>query len=159
MGKYLWIVVGVVVLVAIYFMGGDWMGKNTGDEATSLSPSPSSKTVAKTVVKTSPAPTSTKSYTELVKEYEGRRIQFDNNCLITPLRSEGLTYKAGTSIMLDNRSASARTISVGETKYSLVSYGYKIVTLSGSNLPRELLLNCDSSGTVGKILLQAQILQ
>ncbi|KKR02672.1 MAG: hypothetical protein UT29_C0001G0152 [Candidatus Yanofskybacteria bacterium GW2011_GWA1_39_13] len=156
MGKYSWIVVGVVVLVAIYFMGGDWMGKKTGDEVVSLSPSPSSKVVAKTVTKTSPTPTSTKSYTELVKEYEGRRIQFDQYCQATP---KDITYKNGTSIMLDNRSGDARTITLADAKYQLSGYGYAVVTLSSQSLPKEMLLSCGAGINVGRILLQAQILQ
>lgn len=160
MGKYLWIVVAVAVVAVVYFMGGDWASKYNGVET--KSPSPSSVaggTVKKPVATKSSAPTSTKSYTELVKEYEGRRIQFDDSCLMAPLTAQNPTYKNGTVIMLDNRSASARTITVGGTKYQLGSYGYKIITLSGTNLPKELLLSCDSAGVVGKILLQAQILQ
>ena len=156
MGKYLWIVVGVVVLVVIYFMGGEWMGKNIGDETGSLSPSPVSGAVNKPAAKQSTAPVSTKSYTELVKEYEGRRIQFDQYCQATP---KDITYKNGTSIMLDNRSGDARTITLAGTKYQLSGYGYTTVTLSSQSLPKEMLLSCGSGINVGRILLQAQILQ
>lgn len=121
-----------------------------------ISPSPVAGAAVKSVAKQSTVPTSTKSYTELVKEYEGRRIQFDERCQVTP---QGPTYKNGTSIMLDNRSASAKSVMVGGTKYDLVAYGYRVVTLSSSSLPKELAVSCGSSGNVGKILLQAQILQ
>ena len=89
-------------------------------------------------------------------EFEGRRIQFDERCQVTP---QNPTYKNGTSIMLDNRSANARTVVVGGTKYDLTAYGFRIVTLSSSSVPKELAVSCGSSGNVGKILLQAQILQ
>lgn len=157
MGKYLWIVVIVAVAAVVYFMGGDWASKYTGVETKSPSPSPvAGGTVNKRVVKPSTAPVSTKSYTELVKEYEGRRIQFDERCQVIP---QSPTYKNGTSVMLDNRSAGARSVMVGGTKYDLSAYGYRVITLSSSSLPKELAVSCGSSGNVGKILLQAQILQ
>ncbi len=151
----------LVVVAAVYFMRGKWVGqvgKYVGVETTSPSPSPVAGAVVKPVAKKagSTTPTSTKSYTELVKEYEGRRIQFDDRCQVTPQSS---TYKNGTSVMLDNRSASPRTVMVGGVKYDFVAYGYRVVTLSNSSLPKELAVSCGSSGDVGRILLQAQILQ
>ena len=61
--------------------------------------------------------------------------------------------------MLDNRSGDARTITLAGTKYQLSGYGYALVTLSSQSLPKEMLLSCGSAVNVGKILLQAQILQ
>jgi hypothetical protein len=138
-------------------MGGQWTGQYLGVETTS--PSPVKGTVVPKpgfIIKKTPAPTPAKSYSDTVKEYEGRRIQFDERCQVVP---QSPTYKNGTSIMLDNRSASARSVMVGGTKYDLTAYGYKIVTLSSLSLPKELAVSCGSSGNVGKILLQAQILQ
>lgn len=158
MGKYFWVLAGlVVVFVIYYFSGGKLTDKYSGVET--MSPSPSSAvagSVVKPATKGKTAPTSIQSYTQLVKEYEGRRIQFDERCQATP---KDPTFKNGTSILLDNRSASPRTVAVGGTEHYLIAYGYKIITLSSSNLPKELLVSCGSSGNVGKILLQAQILQ
>ena len=120
------------------------------------SPSPASGTTVKPVAKQSTAPVSTQTYTQLVKEYDGRRIQFDQYCQATP---KDITYKNGTTIMLDNRSGDARTITLAGTKYQLSGYGYALVTLSSQSLPKEMLLSCGSAVNVGKILLQAQILQ
>lgn len=157
MGKYLWIVVIVAVAAVVYFMGGDWAGKYTGIVTKSPSPSPvAGVAVKKPVAKQSTAPVSAKSYSDTVKEYEGRRIQFDERCQVIP---QSPTYKNGTSIMLDNRSAGARSVMVGGAKYDLSAYGYRIVALSSPSLPKELAVSCGSSGNVGKILLQAQILQ
>ena len=160
MGKYVWILAGVVIVVGVYFMSG----KQTGNQYLGIgtaSPSPSSATgaVAKPVVKKSVTPTppvSAQNYSELVKEYEGRRIQFDDRCQRVP---KDPTFNNGTSIMIDNRSTAAKAITVGATKYDLGAYGYRIITLSSSSLPKELALSCGSSGTVGKVLLQATILQ
>lgn len=90
-------------------------------------------------------------YTDLVKQYEGRRIQFDINCQAVP---GNVTYKTGTKIMLDNRSGDARYVSVGGVSYYLEGYGYKILTLTSTTLPKTLYLNCGSGVNVGQILLQ-----
>lgn len=159
MGKYLWVLVGLVIAGGIYFMGGKWADQYIGLETTSSSPSSANGTVVKPGAKKTiptPIPTSTKSYTELVKEYEGKRIQFDERCQVVP---KDATFKNGTSVLIDNRSASAKTVTVGSAKYDLVAYGYRIVTLSSPSLPSKLALSCGTSGNVGSILLQAQILQ
>ncbi len=152
---------GVVVVVGAWWAYSDKVPSfpDLGNQNQSgASPSPVAGAVTKPVAKKtgSAVPVSTKSYTELVKEYEGRRIQFDERCQVTP---QNPTYKNGTSILLDNRSASARSVMVGGTKYDLVAYGYRIITLSSSSLPKELAVSCGSSGNVGTVLLQAQILQ
>jgi len=158
--KIWWVVLVVIVI------GAWWAYSNKVPSLSSLpglgglnqsSPTPVAGTTAKSVAKKSTAtPAPSGNYTALVKEYEGRRIQFDERCQVTP---QSPTYKNGTSVMLDNRSASARAIMVGGTKYDLIAYGYRIVTLSSPSLPKEMAVSCGSSGNVGKILLQAQILQ
>jgi hypothetical protein len=159
MNKKQWLLVAVVVVVVAL---GYWMmgrGGKLGEVKSSPTPvasaSPSAKPPVKAGASATPAAPA-KSYTELVKEYEGRRIQFDQNCQAVP---GSITYKSGTSIMLDNRSGDARNIKVGSDSYALAGYGYKIVTLSGSGLPKELLLSCGSAVNVGKILLQASLNQ
>ena len=157
MGKYYWILAGVVIVVVIYFMGGKWTGQVGQYIGIEPSPSPSSATgaTAKPVAKKSVTPLP-KSYTELAKEYEGRRIQFDDRCQMIPLSP---TYKNGTSVMLDNRSTSTKSVTIGSVKYDLSAYGYRVITLSSSSLPKELAVSCGSAVNVGKILLQATILQ
>ena len=147
----------VVVLVAVL---GFWLmgrgGKFAGDYVSPTATptlSPGAKAPSKPGAKTSPA-ASTKSYTELVKEYDGRRIQFDERCQVVP---KDPTYKNGTSVMLDNRSGSAKTIKVGDKSYNLQGYGYWIVNLSSPSLPKELTVGCGAAVNVGKILLQAQL--
>lgn len=91
------------------------------------------------------------AYSDLVKQYEGYRVQFDAGCQAIP---SNMTFKNGTKILLDNRSGDARYVSVGGTSYYLEGYGYKIVTLSSSDLPRTLLISCGAAVNVGQILLQ-----
>lgn len=152
MNKNQWLILIVVVLVAA---AGYWLMEKEGKFAGVMkySPTPSSKAAPKSAAKATPAAPA-KSYTELVKEYEGRRIQFDQYCQAVP---KDITYKNGTSIMLDNRSGDARSIKVGNDTHSLAGYGYKIVNLSRTSLPSEILLSCGSAVNVGKILLQAQL--
>jgi hypothetical protein len=149
MGKYLWVLVVVAVAVGVYFAGGwKWLGK-VGVET-----SPTSTPIAgvsQTVVKIGSAATSSVTYTNLVNTYANKRIQFDMNCQAVP---NNITYKSGTTIMLDNRSGDARVISVGGIKYQLSGYGYAIVTLYGQTLPKQLFINCGAAVNVGVILLQ-----
>lgn len=102
---------------------------------------------------TSTSTSSPAQYSAAVKQYEGKRIQFDMYCQAIPT---SLVFKNGTSVMLDNRSGDARTIKIGNTSYYLAGYGWKIVTLSvaSSQLPATLWINCGSAVNVSKILLQ-----
>ena len=136
---------------------GDFAGVYTGSPASDYAkPSATVVPAKKPTTTTAANPTSGKSYSDLVKEYSGRLIQFDQRCQSFP---NNVTYKNGTSILLDNRSDLARDITIGGTKYSLAGYGYQVVTLSSSSLPKEMGVSCGSQGNVGKILLQALISQ
>ena len=130
-------------------------------ESPSSSPTPvatasPAKSSSSSVKKSGDAATSPKIYGDLIKEYDGRRIQFDINCQAIP---NSLTFKNGTSIMLDNRSGDPRTIFIGQSKYPLLGYGYKIITLSSSEVPKDLLISCEGAVNIGNILLQANILR
>ena len=152
-----WVVAVLIVIVGLYF----WMnGGPSSTEETDSTPTPSASATpvnqAPTTKNSTPAPTSAGDYTTLVKEYEGRRIQFGERCQPSP---SSATYKTGDRIMLDNRSTTTRVVSVGGSSYTLPGYGFQIVTLTGTSLPQEIKIGCDSIEEVGKILLQAQISQ
>lgn len=90
-------------------------------------------------------------YTQLVKDYEGRRVQFDIGCqALVP----NTTYKNNTKIMFDNRSGDARIITIGGVEYNFPGFGYKILNISGSNLPARVSFDCGSAVNVGGILIQ-----
>ncbi|MBI2068910.1 MAG: hypothetical protein HYT67_02315 [Candidatus Yanofskybacteria bacterium] len=154
-----WALLVVVVLVVAlgYWLMGREGGFPTGNSVyptPTPSSSPAAKAPAKSGAKVSPAPS--RPYGDLVKEYEGRRIQFDQRCQVVP---NDPTYKNGSSVMLDNRSNNPVTVKVGNTSYSLAGYGYQIINLSSTSLPKELVVSCGSAGNVGKILLQANLNQ
>lgn len=147
--KYLWIVVVVLVVISFWLIV-----KNRDGAMETASPSPTpTPTPAPRVQATPKSGTAqqTKVYTELVKEYNGRRIQFDVNCQAVPTET---TFKNGTSVMFDNRSGDARTFKVGATTFTMIGYGYRIMTLTSGALPATLSLSCGSAVNVGKITLQ-----
>jgi flagellar basal body-associated protein FliL len=91
------------------------------------------------------------SYDEALLKYEGRRIQFGENCQANP---NTVTYKDNTGIMLDNRSSQARTIKVG-TNYRIKAYGFRIVTLPDVYLKaKTVFVDCGDYKNVGTILVQ-----
>lgn len=157
MKKTMLIVVAIVIVAAVAYvkMGTkplSYVGYNS-----SSSPVPSgspAKSVYKTKAAATPVVSSSAVYTDLVKQYGANRIQFDEKCQTMPT---SVTFKNNTSVLLDNRSPSARTVTIGTTKYQLAGYGYKAVTLSSTSLPKELSISCGASYNVGKILLQAKL--
>ena len=162
--KNLWIgvVVGVVIIAIALFavMGGKDKGVDgldnkdvAMDSADRSNPDGVEDTTDGSVnVKTdATSPQVTLSYQQALEKYKDRRIQFDNSCATTP---KTVTYKDNTGIMLDNRSATTRTIKVGTT-YTVKGYGFKIVTLPDIYLQsKTLLVDCDGQQNVATVLVQ-----
>jgi hypothetical protein len=90
------------------------------------------------------------TYQQAIVKYAGRLIQINDACQATPPKA---TFKNGTSIMIDNRSKKAHTFKLDST-FSVKAYGFKIITLSSSTLPKTLLLDCDTSQNVATVLIQ-----
>ncbi|MFA7285761.1 MAG: hypothetical protein WC011_02860 [Candidatus Paceibacterota bacterium] len=91
------------------------------------------------------------SYEQALIKYKDARLQLDKTCQASP---DKMTFKNGTSIMLDNRAPVSRTVKVGST-YTIKAYGFKIIKLSASKLPVTYLVDCDKSQNVSTILLQS----
>src|SRR6185436_17604087 len=72
------------------------------------------------------------TYTQAVTKYAKTRIQFDAYCQGVP---RSAVYKNNTTVMFDNRSGDARTISLDGVKYSFPGYGFKLITLASAKLP------------------------
>ena len=147
-------VVGAIV-VAVIIIGGIWwmMAQNN----TVVSPTTSNTTTTTTTPLVdnsidSTTPAGKISYQNALKLYGDRRIQFDSTCQSIP---NDVTFKVGTTIMLDNRSAKARIISLDNVNYSIRPYGYIIVTLNTSAaLPHTVSVDCGKGENQGRILLQ-----
>jgi hypothetical protein len=144
--KTLLVVGGVAVIVALLMWSSD-RGSNPD-----ASPSPSGSANGSA----SPTPGGSVNsvraqYDALVKEYEGRRIQFDMNCQAIP---NALTFKTGTKVMFDNRSGDKRTFSLNGKVYNILGYGWQLITLSSSKLPMTYTIDCGSAQNVGTITIQ-----
>jgi len=154
--KYVWLVVAILVVVVGYvWMGGD---QATGpDSSGSPSPSGSAGSTASPSAGRTKTPTGTPqdnvSYTNLLKQYQaaGTLVQFDANCQMSPNKP---TFKNGTRVMLDSRVNTPRTITIGSKSYPMLSYGFRLETLSSSTLPQTLVVDCGNRQNVGTILLQ-----
>ena len=135
----------VVAGMAVVIVGvGTWMNSQNADQQAAIG----RKTKATPVA--SVDPTSGMSYTQLVQKYATARIQVKESCQVTPVMA---SFKSGTSVLLDNRSNSAKTVTISGASYSLAPYGYQVVTLSSPTLPATLTVNCGSSVNVGTIRL------
>jgi len=142
------ILVALIFISLIVFMGDNKEveePRDTTNGTVNVSPTTSP------VPARSSSPVKTKTYTELVAEFNGRRIQFDINCQAIP---NYVTFKEGTQVMFDNRSGEQRFITIGGVSYSFPGYGYKILTMSADKLPATVLLSCGSAINVGQILIQ-----
>ena len=93
----------------------------------------------------------TLSYTAMVKKYTGKRMQFNDQCQMSPAQ---VTFKSGTEIMLDNRSNTTRKIVVGGTTRTLTPYGFTTIVLTSSTFPKTLLVDCGIQQNSGTILIQ-----
>ena len=139
MNKALW----TVVVIAVVAVGAYWLKEGTPDSVSQLigtsTPAPSVSAAAKATPKTVKATTSPtpipKTYTQLAAEYSGRSIQFNDKCEAMP---KSFVLKNNASILLDNRSSQARTITLDGKSYSLGSYGYQVISVSSLSLPRTL---------------------
>jgi hypothetical protein len=155
--KVIWILIGLVVVAIIIALvvkdkkgpseevPADTTGTTTGEVTT-----PAEDTTT-TGGGTTGGVAGTLSYEQAVEKYKDRRIQFGEDCQAHP---NAVTYKDNTGIMLDNRSAKARTIKVGES-YSVKAYGWRIITLPDTyRTTKTFLVDCDKSQNVATILVQ-----
>ena len=151
----LYYVVGVIVLVVVILF---FSLKNTNvmnnpaytntTDNTTLEP----QSTLDTSGTTTGAAGATISYTDALAKYADRRIQFNKICQATPNK---VTYKDNTGVMLDNRSALARTIKVGTEVYSVKGYGFRIAVLPNVLLKsKSITVDCDKSNNVATILVQ-----
>ena len=97
------------------------------------------------------AATVSPSYAAMLTKYHDRRIQFDDACAARPTT---VTYKNGTSIMLDNRAAVTRVISFDAKQYNVPPLGYVVVALSSARLPHTYRVDCDAHANVLTVMLQ-----
>ncbi len=120
-------------------------------EPASSTPSAASSTpqAQKQPAQARPAPALT--YTQAVKAYQDRRIQFDNACTATP---NYLVYKNPVNIMLDNRSNSTKKITVNGQTYQLAAYDFTTIIVNVKNLPQQVKVGCGQLSNAASILME-----
>ena len=153
--KWAWsaVLIAAVVLAVVLLINrsDQYIAKPSATPTPTLTPVATAAKPASKKLPVSGTAQQTQAYSELVKQYAGRHIQFDISCQAKPTQT---TFKNGTAILFDNRSGDARTIKIGDVTYSFPGYGYKILTLSSPTLPKTLSLSCGAAINVGSILLQ-----
>jgi hypothetical protein len=154
--KTIWIVIGVIVIVAIALL--IWKTK-TSTTMTDQTPMTEENVEGTQDIDSGTAPTTAGatvapisiSYQNALKQYATRRIQLDSKCQAVP---NAVTYKDNTGIMIDNRSAQTRTVKVGTT-FTIKPYGFKIVVLPDIYLKsQKVLVDCDKMQNVATVLVQ-----
>ena len=139
----------VVVLIVVFFVFSK--KSEVAEEGTMApvvtTPDATPAPVAGTPVRVAP----NLSYDKALIAYKDHRIQFDAKCQATPNTQ---TYKDLTGLMLDNRSDTARTITVGAS-YTIPAFGFKIIYLPDvSRQPRTILVDCGKQQNVATLLVQ-----
>ncbi len=137
----------VIAGLAVVIVGaGNWMNVQNGDLSSLIS-----KKVKTPVATVKPAAsTDNAGYNQALVSYKNSRIQFNQACQVTPSNA---SFKNGTSVLLDNRSKTAHTVSFNGATYSLPAYGYQVVVVSSSTAPSKLGINCDGTVNTGTIQL------
>ena len=155
---YLWIAFGILILICallVLLLAYSWQ-KNEATITETNTPTTDSELIEEESgfspeIKQRPIEV---DYAEIIKQYEGRRIQIEN-CVMNPYR---VTYKNGTKIMLDNRSPDPLEVLINGQTVRLSDYEYKIITLSSRTLPHTFDVDCTTQGqpayNVAEILLQ-----
>lgn len=158
--KLKWIILVVIVAVSAWFI---WRNNDENQISTEENTVGGGNVVDssgvtkinlnKSAVVLSGTAENTEKYTQLVKEYNGWRIQFDIRCQASPT---DITVKNNTKVMFDNRSGDSRVITIGGVKYDFPGYGYKVLNISGdkNSLPAKVTYNCGSALNTGSILIQ-----
>ncbi len=159
--KAIWWLIGIIIAVLVIW----WVAKGDSynatatptysgtPEVTATSPVSTATATANTTVSgIGPSGTATNAtYSALVTQYAGKRIQFDAGCQAIPKTA---VFKTGTKVMFDNRSGDARTIVINGSSYRFPGYGYQVITLSSSTLPKTFMIDCGSAQNTGTITIE-----
>ncbi len=154
----LWIILGILVVAIIVVFAVKGMRKdvpadgNSNQNQTETTAGPESTQDTSGYAATTGGTAVTIAYQDALVKYADRRIQFNDMCQATPNK---VTYKDNSGIMLDNRSATTRSIKIGANTYSVKGYGFRIVTLPDTYRDAsQYLVDCGTSQNVATILVQ-----
>ncbi len=149
----MWWVIGIVVVVLV--AAGVWYFwyQPSATQNGVYNPAPTNNQAVENTGGQAAGGTAAKlSYSDAVKKYADRRIQFNQDCLPTPYY---VTFKSGTTIMLDNRASVSKVISLDNSRYTVKAYDYVLVTLSTTaKLPHSISVDCGNGENNATIYLQ-----
>lgn len=148
------IIVAALILWAVYYSKNKAEdGEDNVDQQVAVDTNPKDgveDTTEGSIKAKAPTPVVPLTYAEALVTYKDFRIQLDTECRAFP---NNVTYKNGTTIMIDNRAPVARNIKVGTTM-SVKAWGFKLIKLSSSTLPATWLVDCGTQQNVATILIQ-----
>jgi hypothetical protein len=90
------------------------------------------------------------TYANALATYRNARIELDKDCKAIPNVS---TFRNGDEIMIDNRSAVARTVKVGYV-FPVKAWGFKIASVSSTVAPTTWYVDCGNLKNVATIYIQ-----
>lgn len=160
MKKTFWVIVGIVVVVLVVWLLQKNVPAPISYQTNSPTPTAALKVGTKSPANTAQTVANT-TYSQLLNQYAGRIVQFDDVCKATPGQ---MAVKKGTKIMLDNRSKIAKTVLLDGQSISLPAYNYSIVTMTTTkSLPYSMGIDCQSKGGASMntftVQIQASMLQ
>lgn len=88
------------------------------------------------------------AYIKAIQAYEGRRIQFDQNCRVSPPL---MVLKNPADVMFDNNSDTNKNFFLDGQPFSLASSSYRVLHLKVANVPSTVVVDCGTDKNVGKI--------
>ncbi len=148
--KIFWVIIAIIIVGGIVFLNSRQTtvppvtNTNTNTPPSEVTNQPETKPIT-------PVKTITTSYQEMVKKFEGKRIQINDACQATP---SSQTFKNGTQVMFDNRGAKAIKLTVDGVSYPTSAYTYRLITLTSKTLPHSVIINCNGQNNIAQFNLQ-----
>ncbi len=142
MNKYSWILVTVVVAVIAFYSGGQ-----------------RSDQLAK--INTPVVASDSRSYTNLVKLFDGKLIDFDAGC---QARQSDIIIKNGQEVLIHNASGGNSNgnanashpirVTIANIAYDIAADGFKIVRVVATTVPKKYGITCNGNTNVATITVQ-----
>ena len=146
----------IVILIAVVFaLINSPIQTNTTGSLENSQQTTSTQETEKTATLTNKTQPATLSYSDAIKIYGDKRMQFglsNGYCSVTP---NNATFKSGTKFMLDNRINKQLTISLDGKPHVIKAYGFEIITLGTTlPLPHTIKVDCGTERNNASILIQ-----
>jgi preprotein translocase subunit Sec63 len=91
------------------------------------------------------------TYSNIVKMFLEKRIQFDKDCKANPAE---LTIKNRTPVMFDNQSGKKIVLSFSGRTIPLEANSYKLSVVSTSEASKTIIVTCNENKESGQIIIQ-----